>query len=216
MNRGKDVLTLLKDAGVILEGHFIGVSGRHLSLYVNKDAWLPYTHLVSKMCRMLAEKNKDKDIDIVVGPAVGGIPLSQWTAFHLSEITGKKVLSVFTEKTGDGGREQILKRGYDKLVNGKRVLAVEDTVTTGGSINSTIRAVQNADGDVVQLGLIINRDPRNVTPETFNVPMSSLAEIQTETFAEDEVPDWLWEIPINTTYGHGAEYVQEHPNVKLS
>lgn len=210
----KDALTLLKEAGAIMEGHFIGVSGKHLSGYVNKDAFLPDTEIVSELGRMLAEAHKDKGIDVVVGPAVGGIPLSTWTAHHLTLLTGKKVLSVFTEKTGDGGREQILKRGYDKLVNGKKILAVEDTVTTGGSINSTIEAIQQAGGEVVQLALIINRDPRNVTEDTFSVPMSSLAEIQTETFAEDEVPDWLREIPINTTYGHGAKYVAEHPDVQ--
>lgn len=215
MNRGKDALTLLKDAGAIMEGHFIGISGKHLSGYVNKDAFLPDTEIVSELGKMFAEKYKDKDIEVVVGPAAGGILLSTWTAHHLTKLTGTKVLSVFTEKTGDGGREQILKRSYGKLVSGKRVLAVEDTVTTGGSIHSAIRAVQNAGGDVVQLGLIINRDPRNVTQEAFSVPMSSLAEIQTETFAEDEVPDWLWEIPINTAYGHGAKYVQEYSNVKL-
>lgn len=210
----KDALTILKESGAIIEGHFIGVSGKHLSGYVNKDAYLPHSDVVSELSRMLAEQHKDKEIDVVVGPAVGGIPLSTWTAHHLSEMTGKKVLSVFTEKTGDGGREQILKRGYDKLVNGKRVLAIEDTVTTGGSVNSTIKAVQDAGGEVVQLGLIINRDPRNITEDIFPVPTTWLTEIQTETFPEDEVPDWLWDIPINTTYGHGAKYVAEHPDVK--
>jgi len=209
----KDALTLLKDAGAIMEGHFIGVSGKHLSGYVNKDAFLPHTAIVSELGRMFAEEHKDKDIDVVVGPAVGGIPLSTWTAHHLTNLTGREVLSVFTEKVGDGGREQVLKRGYDTLVAGKRILAVEDTVTTGGSILSTIKAVQNAGGKVVQLGLIINRDPRSVSADTFPVPTSWLAEIQTETFTEEEVPDWLWNIPINTTYGHGAAYVKEHPNV---
>lgn len=210
----KDALALLKDAGAIMEGHFIGVSGKHLSGYVNKDAFLPHTRIVSELGRMFAEAHKDKDIDVVVGPAVGGIPLSTWTAHHLTQMTGREVLSAFTEKAGDGGREQVLKRGYDKLVSGKRVLAVEDTVTTGGSILSTIKAIQDAGGEVVQLGLIINRDPRSVSADTFPVPTSWLAEIQSKTFTEEEVPDWLWKIPINTTYGHGAKYVKEHPEVK--
>lgn len=209
----KDALTLLKETGAILEGHFIGVSGKHLSGYVNKDAYLPHVDVVSLLGRMLAEQHRDKNIEVVVGPAVGGIPLSTWTAHHLSEMTGKKVLSIFTEKTGEGGREQILKRGYDMLVSGKRVLAVEDTVTTGNSIKSTITAIQRAGGNVVQLALIINRDPRTVTKDTFSVPTSWLAEIQTETFTEEEVPEWLKKIPINTTYGHGAQYLKEHPNV---
>lgn len=207
----KDALTLLKESGAILEGHFIGVSGRHLSVYVNKDAFLPHTSVVSALARMMAEKHKDQAIDVVVGPAVGGIPLSTWTAHHLSELTGREVLSVFTEKSPEGG--QLLKRGYDKVVAGKRILAVEDTVTTGGSVLSTIQAIQAAGGEVVQLALIMNRDPKRITSETFGVPMSALAELDAESYTEEEVPEWLKKIPINTTVGHGAKYLKEHPNV---
>ena len=203
-----DVVQILKDSGAILEGHFIGVSGRHLSMYVNKDAWLPHTALVSRICRLIAEANKDKNIEVVVGPAVGGIPLSQWTAYHLSEITGREVLSLFTEKTSENG--QIFKRGYDKVVPGKRVLAVEDTVTTGGSVKATIDAIVAAGGNLVQLTIILNREPANVNSATFGVPMNALAELPSESFAENEVPDWLKKIPINTTVGHGAKYLKEH------
>lgn len=208
-----DVLAILKDTGAILEGHFIGNSGRHLSVYVNKDAFLPNTEIVSALCRMTAEAHKDKGIEVVAGPALGGIPLSTWTAHHLSELSGRKVLSVFTEKTSDGG--QILKRGYNALVKGKRVLAVEDTITTGNSVQKTVEAVQEAGGEVVQLAIIINRNPKHITSETFGVPLSSLAEFPSESYAETEVPDWLRAIPVSTEYGHGAEYIREHPNVKL-
>jgi len=204
----EDVVRLLKEAGAILEGHFVGASGRHLSIYVNKDAWLPQTDLVSKICRMVAELNKDKGIEVVVGPAVGGIPLSQWTAHHLSEITGRTVLSVFTEKTPDNG--QALKRGYDALVKGKRVLAIEDTVTTGGSVKKTIDAVKKAGGNLVQLTILVNREPANVTTSTFGVPMNALADLPSESFAENEIPEWLKKIPINATLGHGAQYLKEH------
>lgn len=203
-----DVLQILKDAGAILEGHFVGTSGRHLPVYINKDAWLLHTGLVSKICRMLAELNKENNIDVVVGPAVGGVVISQWTAFHLSEITGREVLSVFTEKTPEGG--QILKRNYDKVVAGKRILAVEDTVTTGGSVKKTIEAIQSAGGNIVGLSLIVNRNPKEVTAEAFGIPVSALAEINMESYEEHEVPDWLKAIPINTEFGHGAKYLKEH------
>lgn len=208
MKRMDDVMQILKNSGAIIEGHFIGASGRHLPVYINKDAWLLHTQLVSTICRMLAELNKDKGIDVVVGPAVGGVVLSQWTAYHLSEITGKEVLSVFTEKTPEGG--QILKRNYDKIVAGKRILAVEDTVTTGGSVKKTIDAIVQAGGNIVQLSLIVNRNPKLVTKETFGMPVNSLADIDMESYEENEVPEWLKKIPINTQFGHGAKYLKEH------
>ncbi|MBI3573438.1 orotate phosphoribosyltransferase [Candidatus Kaiserbacteria bacterium] len=204
-----DVVQMLKDAGAILEGHFVGTSGRHMSLYITKDAWFPHTELVSKVCAMLAELNKDKNIEIVVGPAVGGVVLSTWTAYHLSRITGKEVLSLFTEKTSENG--QVFKRGYDKMVKGKRVLLVEDTVATGSSIRKVVDTIQAAGGDLVQISLVINRVSKDVNAESFGVPVNALGEVPADTYAEDEVPDWLKKIPINTTVGHGAAYIKEHP-----
>src|SRR3989344_644795 len=128
----KDVLDILKSTKAILtNGHFVGVSGRHMSVYVTKDAFLPHTAKVSLIGKFFAKKFKNKRIEIVIGPAVGGIPLSQWTAYHLSKILGREVLSVFTEKTDDDN--QVLRRGYNTLIKGKRILIVEDTVTSGSS-----------------------------------------------------------------------------------
>ncbi|MBV9349428.1 MAG: phosphoribosyltransferase [Patescibacteria group bacterium] len=205
-----DVLAILKEAGAIVEGHFIGISGRHLSVYVNKDAWLPRTDLVSKVCRMIAESNAENGIEAVVGPAVGGIPLSQWTAHHLSQLTGKTVLSLFTEKTQDDGQAFSSRRGYDKLVKGKRVLAVEDTVTTGGSVMKSLNAIREAGGELIHLTIIVNRDPAHINSELFGVAMNALAELPSESYAEEELPEWLKQIPVNTVLGHGAKYMKEH------
>lgn len=202
----EDVVKLLKQAGAILEGHFIGTSGRHMSVYITKDAWFPHTAIVAKVCTMLAELNRNKNIEVVVGPAVGGVVLSTWTAYHLSQITGKEVLSVFTEKTSDNG--QVFKRGYDKLVKGKRVLLVEDTVATGSSIRKVIGAIHAAGGELVQVSLVVNRVSKDVNTDTFGVSVNALGEIPAETYGEDEVPEWLQKIPINTEYGHGAKYLK--------
>jgi orotate phosphoribosyltransferase len=203
-----DVVQILKDAGAILEGHFIGTSGRHMGVYITKDAWMPHTAIASEVGRMFAELNKDKGIDIVVGPALGGIILSQWTAYHLSQITGKDVLSCFTEKTEDNN--QVFKRGYDQLVKGKRLMLVEDTVATGSSIKKVIASIEAAGATLVQISLVINRVSGLINEESFGYPMNALGEVPAETYGEDEVPDWLAKIPINTTVGHGAKYLKEH------
>jgi len=209
-----DVIKLLKDSGAVLEGHFIGTSGRHLHGYLNKDAFLPHTGVVSKLARKFAELNKDLNIEVVISPAVAGIPFSQWTAHHLSEMTGKEVLSLFTEKTSDNN--QIFKRGYDKLVKGKRVLIVEDTVATGGSVQKVVKAVEEARGKIVQISIVVNRDPENVNEKTFGYPLSALCVIPMPSFAENEVPDWLKTMPIRTEVGHGTKYLQEHPDAKAA
>jgi hypothetical protein len=52
--------------------------------------------------------------------------------------------AVYAEKSGDGG--MVLRRGYDKLLAGKRVLVVEDVLNTGGSIKETITPCARAGG----------------------------------------------------------------------
>lgn len=207
-----DVVQILKDAGAILEGHFIGTSGRHMSIYITKDAWFPHTEIVSKVCSMLAEMNKDRNIDVVVGPALGGVVLSTWTAYHLSKLTGRDVLSLFTEKTPENG--QVFKRGYDKVVKGKRVLIVEDTVATGSSLKKVIEAVEEAGGELVQVSLVINRVSNEISSKNLGVPVDALGEVPADTYGEDEVPDWLKQIPVNTTFGHGAKYLKERDTMK--
>jgi orotidine-5'-phosphate decarboxylase len=109
-----------------------GFDYAHGSVYINKDALYPHTDLSSKVGEMFAEKNKDLDIDVVVAPALGGIILSQWTAFHLSKLKGKEIFGIYTEK--DAEKNQVFTRGYDKFVAGKNVLVIEDLTTTGGSV----------------------------------------------------------------------------------
>lgn len=203
-----EVVQILKGAGAILEGHFIGVSGRHLPVYINKDAWVPHTALASRVGELFAEAHKNRNVEVVVGAAIGGIVLSQWTAYHLSRITGTEALSVFTEKTPDGN--QVFKRGYDKLVAGKRVLALDDVLTTGGSLKKVIDSCKAAGAEVVCATAMLNKDPDHITDTTFGLPFAALATFPVPSYGEEEVPDSLKAVPINTTVGHGAQYLKEH------
>ena len=78
MNETIEILT--KVGAVLSKGHFVGTSGLHFNTYVNKDFLYPHTAETSRVCRLMAEKYKDANIEVVVGPALGGIILSQWTA----------------------------------------------------------------------------------------------------------------------------------------
>src|SRR5579885_615181 len=141
------ILELLKKTGAILtDDHFVLTSGKHASIYINKDALYPHTQAASAVGHEFAKKIKHLEIDTVVGPALGGIILSQWTAHHLSQIKGREIYGVYTEKAPDGG--QIFTRGYDNFVIGKSSLVVEDLTTTGGSAKKVVETIQRAGGKV--------------------------------------------------------------------
>lgn len=200
------VIEILKNVGAVLDNsHFVGTQGRHFDLYINKDALLPHTESVSEICRLFAEKYKDADIDVVVAPALGGIFLSQWTAYHLSKLKGKEILSLYTEKTPDNG--QIFTRGNNELVKGKKVLLLEDTVTTGGSVVKTANSVKAAGGEIVAVCVMINKDPQNVNAEKLGIPFEWLSELPVTTYSPEECPLCRSGVPVNTKVGHGKKFL---------
>lgn len=203
-----DVISILKKVGAVLtDDHFVYTSGKHGSVYINKDAVYPHTKETSAICRMIAEKFKNKRIDVVAAPALGGIILSQWTAHWLSQLTRTEVLGVYTEK--DAEKNQIFTRGYDKLVKGKRVLVIEDLTTTGGSVRKVVDSVRTADGTVVAVAVMVNRDPEHVTAKVVGAPFWVLGILKAEAFDEATCPLCKKEIPINTTVGHGKKFLSE-------
>ncbi|MBT4021747.1 phosphoribosyltransferase [Candidatus Peribacteria bacterium] len=203
-----DIKDLFKKANAIIENdHIVYTSGKHGSVYLNKDALYPHTELASEVGKMFAEKYKDKDIDIVVAPALGGIILSQWTAHHLSKIKNKEILGAYAEKDLEG--TLVLKRGYDKLVAGKNILVVEDITNTGGSIKKTIQVTEKADGNVVAACVMINRSPETVTSETMGAPFDALGVIEAEAFEASECPLCKNNVPVNTEVGHGKKFLAE-------
>ncbi len=191
--------------GIMANGHFIFTSGRHSSVYVSKDALYPHTQLTSQIGRMMAEKCSHLNMDTVAAPALGGIILSQWVGYHLTQIKEQEVNSVYAEKDGKGGFE--FTRGYDKFIKDKKVLAVEDLTTTGNSVKKVVKVIEEYGGEVVGVCVIINRNPDRVNTKMFDLPFFELAVFEAEDYSEDEAPAELMAQPINTEFGHGKEYL---------
>lgn len=202
-----DVISMLKSVGAIItDSHIVYTSGKHGSVYINKDALYPHTELSSKAGLMFAEKNKDLDIDVVVAPALGGIILSQWTAFHLSKLKNKEIFGVYTEKDLD--KNQVFTRGYDKFIKGKNVLVIEDLTTTGGSVLKVVNSVRAAGGTVVSVSVMVNRNPDLVNMSLMGAPFNALGVLRAEAFDEKDCPLCKKGVPINTNVGHGKKYLE--------
>lgn len=204
--KNKTVLDILKDNNaVITNDHFVYTSDRHGSVYINKDVIYPHTKVTSEIGKIFANTFKNLDIDVVVAPAIGGIVLSQWTAHHLSVLKNKQILGMYTEKNLE--KNQIFTRGYDKLVTGKNVLIIEDITTTGGSVQKVIKSVLEHGGSIVAIGVMVNRDPINVTHNTFGYPFTALSELFVESFDQNDCPMCKKNQPINTSVGHGKKFL---------
>lgn len=203
----QEVLEILEKTGAIVgNSHFVYVSGRHAPVYINKDYVYPHTAYVSRIAEIIAEKYKDTPVEIVVGPSIGGIILSQWTAHHLSRLKGKEILSIYTEKQPD--KDQIFTRGYGQYVRGRNVLVVEDVVTTGGSVKKVINSVQAESGIVLGACAIVNKDPVNINPSFIGAPFDYLTIVGMEVYDEKDCPLCKANVPINTDLGHGKKFLE--------
>lgn len=203
----QEILWVLRVIGaVITESHIVYTSGKHGTAYVNKDAVYPHTPLTSALCHAIAKRFADDNVGVVIAPAVGGVILSQWTAYHLEMLTGRPVLGVYSDKTDDGAF--IIKRGYDKLIAEKNVLVVEDVLTTGGSVKKVIEEVRKYDGNVVGLGVLCNRG--GITPGDVADPpkLFALVNMKFDAWDEADCPLCKQGIPINTDVGKGREFLE--------
>ena len=203
MDEGK-VLEILQKVGAFRAGHFVFVSGLHADTYVNKNAMYPYTHAMSELCKGVAEMFKGQHIEAVLGPATGGIILSQWVAYHLSELEGREVFSTYADKDGEGF---VIKRGYDELIKGKNVLVMEDLVTTGGSLRKVVEAARNAGANVAAAVAVCNRGA--VTKEMAGNPpvFTSLLTVHLDQWPAETCELCAQGIPVNTDVGHGKEFL---------
>ncbi|MBI2623797.1 MAG: phosphoribosyltransferase [Candidatus Liptonbacteria bacterium] len=206
MRSPTEILEILKSVGAILtDSHFVGTSGRHMSVYVNKDALYPHTKETSAVCEAMAARHAGLEVDTVASPVLGGVILSQWVAHHLSRLKGKEVLAVYAEKTLEGGL--VFTRGYDTFIKGKKVLVVEDTVATGGSLKKILDTVKSAGGIIVAAMVMVNRVPDEINTGTLGVPFSALVELPTPTYGAAECPLCKQGVPVNTAVGHGKKFL---------
>lgn len=211
--RAREAEYILTDSGAILQGdHFVYITGQHGDGWIDKDAVFAQTNRTSKLCGLLADATRDLGSEVVCGPATGGLVVSQWTGHHLG------LPSVFCDHGKEHGYDPaaaspgplrppfVLKRGYDRVVSGKRVLVVDDVVNSGESLREAAEAVRGAGGDVAAAAALCTRGT------------ATAADCGVETLfcvTEVKVPSWPAEncdlcrrgVPVNTRYAHGADFV---------
>lgn len=188
---------------IIKNDHVVYTSGRHGSAYVNKDAIYPHVEEIDLLCKEIATSFSSAGIEAVVGPAVAGTVLAHLVARHLGTIQGTPVLAVYADKEGDGF---VIKRGYDKLIAGKKVLVVEDILTTGGSVAKVVETARACGAIVEGVGALCNRG--GVTPAILGVTtLRALLDVTLDSWPAEECPLCRDGVPVNTSVGKGREFL---------
>jgi orotate phosphoribosyltransferase len=152
------IIELLRESNAMLEGHFLLSSGRHSDKYFQCAKLLQYPDKAQTALKPVAEKIGEDiksgkiRVDIVAGPAMGGI-IAAW------EVARQLLLpAIFTERDETGA--MTLRRGFE-LQPGQNVLIVEDVVTTGKSSMECAAALAAAGAQVTALACIVDRRTEN-------------------------------------------------------
>ncbi len=133
--------------GALLKGHFELSSGMHSNQYFQCAKVLQYPEYAERGGKRLAEMFDSSQIDVVLGPAMGGLIIGYETA----RVLGKR--SIFTERK-DG--VMMLRRGFN-INKGERVLIIEDVITTAKSTKEVIEIVESFGGKIAGIGCLVDR-----------------------------------------------------------
>ena len=142
-----EALSLFIDSGALMHGHFVLTSGRHTDSYMQCAQVLRLPAHTERLAKHIAHEFESDMIDLVVGPAMGGIIVAYEVARQLG------VPSIFTERQ-DG--QMTSRRGF-VVSPGQRVLVCEDVVTTGGSVREVMDVVRAQGGEIVGVGVLVDR-----------------------------------------------------------
>lgn len=177
----EDVLDVFREAGALLEGHFILSSGRRSALFMQKALIFKNPVLTAKLCAALADKVRAHlgDLpDVIIAPAMGGVI----PGYEMARQLGLE--SMFMERENG---TFVLRRGFE-LKQGQTVLMVEDIVTTGLSSREAIKAITDAGGDVVAGCCIFDRSGGEAD---IGVSLISLAAKRFPDFDPNDLPPEL-------------------------
>lgn len=175
-----EVLEIFREAGAILEGHFILSSGLRSPVFIQKARVFMYPDKTGRLCKALADKVRDAGfggVDFIISPAVGGIVPGYETARHLD------VPAMWVERE-DG----VFRLRRFEIPKGARVLIVEDICTTGLSMRETIEAVRALGAEVVACACLIDRSAGEAE---VGVPLVALANYKVPAYPADAIPPEL-------------------------
>ena len=178
-----EVLQVFREAGALLDGHFLLRSGLHSRQYFQCALALQQMPVVEKLGAEVVRKVRGLGAATVIAPAMGGLVIGQEVARQLG------LRFIFAEKE-DG--KLVLRRGFE-IAAGEKILVVEDVVTKGGRVQETIDIVRANRGQVVGAAILVDRSNGIVD---LGVPLVSLIAMRVETFEPDKLPPDLAAIPV--------------------
>lgn len=171
----EEIVEIFTKTGAMLTGHFRLTSGKHSNHYFQCAQVLQVPQYTKQLCKELADRFKQYEVETVIGPAMGGVIVS----YEVARALGTR--SLFTER--ENGKMS-LRRNFT-ITPGEKVLVVEDVITTGGSVAEVIDVVRKLGGEVIGVGVLVDRSNGKVD---LGVTTEALLTVSVDTFEPDNCP----------------------------
>jgi len=169
------IMKILKETGALLEGHFLLSSGKHSNRYIQCAKALRFPPCAKKIMKIVCDKVRHLKIDLIVGPAMGGIITSYEMGRQLN------LESIFTERI-DG--QITLRRGFT-VSKSTNILISEDVITSGKSTLEVKNLMEKMGANVLGVSCIVDRKPKNTD---LGLPVYSGVQLDIEIYDEKDCP----------------------------
>ena len=182
-DKQKKFLELAIQLKALLFGEFTLKSGRESAYFFNITSFLEAGYL-GELANMYSEKiiESKVDFDVIFGPAYKGIPLAAAVSSVLSQKTSKQIPICFDRKEekdhGEGG-------SLVGSVKGKKVLIIDDVLTAGTALKSSIEIIQEAGGTISGAIIALDRQEKDEGKQVskklvdeLNVPIYSISNLE--------------------------------------
>ncbi len=156
MSDRDDLLRGIQEKAVV-HGDFILSSGQRATWYIDLRRVLLDGRLAPVAGRVMLAATADLDYDAVGGLTLGADPVAT-AMLHAAAAQGRALDAFVVRKEGKAHGLQRRIEGPD--VTGRRVLAVEDTSTTGGSVLTAVAALREAGAEVAGVAVVVERGAR--------------------------------------------------------
>ena len=153
MSIKSELIEQIKQKAVV-RGKVILSSGKEADYYVDLRRVTLDAVAAPLVGQAMLDATKDLDFDAVGGLTLGADPVAT-AMMHVAKENGRVLNSFVVRKEGKAHGLQKRIEGPD--VKGKKVLAVEDTSTTGGSVLTAVQALQEAGAIVVGVAVVVDR-----------------------------------------------------------
>lgn len=181
----EQILERLKLSGALLRGHFRLPSGKHTDQYVECARVLQYPWHATVLCQELASRFKNTKVDMIVGPALGGIII----AYELGRIM--EIPTIFTERNQG---IMSLCRGFSIRL-GQRVVIAEDEIITGRSIKEVMSLITSQGGEIVGIAALIDRSGE--ISKNLGYRVEALITLKEARYSPEECPWCRQDIPLS-------------------